>query len=62
MATFFEETIDDIERDKGCIVIYFVTDADGGSKKGRVTLGKRRPDLFVPSCFAHQVYLLLHSV
>jgi hypothetical protein len=36
-------------------VIYLTTDADGGSKKGRILLGKERPWLILPSCWAHQV-------
>ncbi|KAJ6628542.1 hypothetical protein B0H10DRAFT_1940380 [Mycena sp. CBHHK59/15] len=37
----FVEMIDRIEEKYGCIVIYFTTDADGGSKKGRILLGKK---------------------
>jgi hypothetical protein len=38
MATQFEAMIDQIEIKYGCIVIYFTTDADGGSNKGRKIL------------------------
>lgn len=55
MADQFEKIIDHVEKKYDCIVIYFVTDADGGSKKGRIILGKRRPYMLVPSCWAHQV-------
>ncbi|KAJ6583641.1 ribonuclease H-like domain-containing protein [Mycena sp. CBHHK59/15] len=51
--------IDRIELKHGCIVIYFTTDADGGSKKGRLLLGKIRPWLILPSCWAHQFQLIL---
>ncbi|KAJ7190622.1 ribonuclease H-like domain-containing protein [Mycena pura] len=57
MAAFFVKVISDIETTYSCYVIYFVTDADGGSKKGRVILLTLRPDLFLPSCFAHQSQL-----
>ena len=42
-----------------CFVYYFVTDADGGSKKGRNLLGVECPWILTPSCFAHQVRYLL---
>lgn len=51
----FAEMIDRVELKYGCFVIYFTTDADGGSKKGRILLGKKRPWLILPSCWAHQV-------
>ncbi|KAF7295822.1 DUF659 domain-containing protein [Mycena chlorophos] len=59
MAAFYEETIIRVEAKFGCIVIYVVTDADGGSKKGRDLLLEKRPDLFTPSCAAHQCQLYL---
>ncbi|KAF9466987.1 ribonuclease H-like domain-containing protein [Collybia nuda] len=55
----FEEIIDRIEEKYGCTVIYLSTDVDGGSNKGRKLLGKKRPYLIVPSCWAHQFQLLL---
>ncbi|KAF5343814.1 hypothetical protein D9758_016207 [Tetrapyrgos nigripes] len=55
----FERLVDTIERRFECTVIYLVTDADGGSKKGRMVLGKRRPYLVLPSCWAHQFQLQL---
>ncbi|KAJ6622834.1 ribonuclease H-like domain-containing protein, partial [Mycena sp. CBHHK59/15] len=55
----FAEMIDRIEEKHGCIVIYFTTDADGGSKKGRVLLGKRWPWIILPPCWAHQFQLIL---
>ncbi|THU81763.1 hypothetical protein K435DRAFT_605700, partial [Dendrothele bispora CBS 962.96] len=55
----FERMIDDLETKYGCMVLYFVTDADGGSKKGRIELGKKRPYLILPSCWAHQFQLQL---
>ncbi|KAH8800134.1 ribonuclease H-like domain-containing protein, partial [Flagelloscypha sp. PMI_526] len=54
MANFYEEIIKKVEMEKGCIVVFLVTDAKGGSLRGRVVFGRRRPDLFLPSCFAHQ--------
>ncbi|KAJ7663539.1 hypothetical protein B0H17DRAFT_1211634 [Mycena rosella] len=53
----FAGMIDRVEVKHGCIVIYFTTDADGGSKKGRILLGKPRPWLIFPSCWAHQIPL-----
>jgi hypothetical protein len=50
----FGEIIDEIEETYKCIVIYFITDADGGSLKGRKLLEKQRPYLFALSCMAHQ--------
>ncbi|KAJ7605659.1 ribonuclease H-like domain-containing protein [Roridomyces roridus] len=57
MRKFFLETIAAVEEKYKCKVYYFVTDADGGSKKGRELLLQDRPDLFTPSCFAHQNHL-----
>ncbi|KAJ7576623.1 hypothetical protein C8J56DRAFT_1116967 [Mycena floridula] len=54
----FAEMIDETETDFECIVIYLTTDADGGSKKGRLLLGKKRHWLLLPSCWAHQVCIL----
>jgi hypothetical protein len=51
----FEEIIDRVEEKYGCTVIYFTTDADGGSNKGRKLLIKSQPYLIGPSCWAHQV-------
>ncbi|KAJ7724310.1 ribonuclease H-like domain-containing protein [Mycena maculata] len=59
MCRQFAEIIDRIETKYGCIIIYFITDADGGSKKGRVLLGKERRYLILPSCWAHQFQLIL---
>ncbi|KAJ7136219.1 ribonuclease H-like domain-containing protein [Mycena filopes] len=55
----FAAMIDRVELKYGCVVIYFTTDADGGSKKGRFLLGKERPWLILPSCWAHQFQLIL---
>ncbi|KAJ7157411.1 ribonuclease H-like domain-containing protein [Mycena filopes] len=55
----FANMIDRVELKYGCFVIYFTTDADGGSKKGRTNLGKQRPWLILPSCWAHQFQLIL---
>jgi hypothetical protein len=40
MADQFESIIDRIETKYNWIVIYFTTDSDGGSKKGRQLLKK----------------------
>ncbi|KAJ6576288.1 ribonuclease H-like domain-containing protein [Mycena sp. CBHHK59/15] len=55
----FAVMIDRVEVKYGCIIIYFTTDADGGSKKGRQLLGIKRPWLILPSCWAHQFQLIL---
>ncbi|KAJ6616617.1 ribonuclease H-like domain-containing protein [Mycena sp. CBHHK59/15] len=55
----FAAMIDRVEVKYGCIIIYFTTDADGGSKKGRQLLGIKRPWLILPSCWAHQFQLIL---
>ncbi|KAJ6570793.1 hypothetical protein B0H10DRAFT_2352304 [Mycena sp. CBHHK59/15] len=44
----FAAMIDRVEVAHGCIIIYFTTDADGGSNKGRKLLGKLRPWLILP--------------
>ena len=59
MADQFEKIIDCVETEYGCKVIYFTTDADGGSKKGRKVLMQRRPWLWAPDCWAHQSQLVL---
>ena len=51
----FVKLIDHVEEHYDCIVTYFVTDADGGSKKGCINLGKKHPYLILLSCWAHQV-------
>ncbi|KZV72990.1 hypothetical protein PENSPDRAFT_627883 [Peniophora sp. CONT] len=43
-----------MERDFGVTVVAFTTDASGESRKARMLLGKERPDLILPDCFAHQ--------
>ena len=55
LCVIFEEMIDRVEKQHECVVTSFTTDADGGSKKGRVILIIRRPWLFGPSCWGHQV-------
>ncbi|KAJ6622322.1 ribonuclease H-like domain-containing protein [Mycena sp. CBHHK59/15] len=55
----FAGMIDRVELLHGCIIIYFTTDADGGSNKGRKLLAKLRPWLILPSCWAHQFQLIL---
>ncbi|KAJ7107570.1 hypothetical protein C8R44DRAFT_744744 [Mycena epipterygia] len=55
----FAEMIDRIEVKHDCIIIYFTTDADGGSKKGRSLLGLKQPWLILPSCWTHQFRLIL---
>ncbi|KAJ7190100.1 ribonuclease H-like domain-containing protein [Mycena pura] len=51
----FAGMIDRVEEKYGFTIIYFTTDADGGSKKGRKLLGLKRPYLILPSCWAHQL-------
>jgi hypothetical protein len=58
MADQFEIIIDRVEAKYDCVVIYFTTDSDGGSKKGCVLLGKCRPWMLTPSCWGHQVSYL----
>ncbi|KAJ6624908.1 hypothetical protein B0H10DRAFT_1942868 [Mycena sp. CBHHK59/15] len=55
----FAQMIDCIEVNHGCIVIYFTMDADGGSKKGHLLLGKKQLWLILPLCWAHQFQLIL---
>ncbi|KAJ6607786.1 ribonuclease H-like domain-containing protein, partial [Mycena sp. CBHHK59/15] len=55
----FIEIIDRIQTKYGCVVIYFIMDADGGRRKGHVLLGKERAYLILPSCWAHQFQLIL---
>lgn len=56
MAMQFGELVDRVEASYDCTVVYFTTDSDGGAKKGRILLGKERPWMLVPSCWAHQVH------
>jgi hypothetical protein len=55
MADQYESIIDQVEAKYKCIIIYFTTDSDSGSKEGRQLLEIRRPWLLSPSCWAHQV-------
>ncbi|KAJ6609923.1 hypothetical protein B0H10DRAFT_1954223 [Mycena sp. CBHHK59/15] len=59
MCQQYMEIMDRIGTKYNCVIIYFITDADGGSKKGRVLLGKKRNYLILPSCWAHQFQLIL---
>jgi hypothetical protein len=59
MAKHFGKIVDCTEATYKCVVIYFTTDADGGSKMGCKLLQKARPWLFTPSCWAHQFQLTL---
>ncbi|KAJ7926541.1 ribonuclease H-like domain-containing protein [Mycena leptocephala] len=55
----FEEMIDEAERKLECNVIGFLTDNDGGSKKGRILLAAARLYLLTFPCCAHQGQLIL---
>ncbi|KAJ7202919.1 ribonuclease H-like domain-containing protein [Mycena pura] len=55
----FEEMIDEAENRLGCYVIAFLTDNDGGSKKGRILLAAARLYLLVFPCCSHQGQLIL---
>ncbi|TRM63057.1 ribonuclease H-like domain-containing protein [Schizophyllum amplum] len=55
----FEDMIDDAEEVYKCQVLYFVTDGDGGSSKGRKLLVKNRPYMLAPTCWGHQGQLML---
>jgi hypothetical protein len=62
MCKMFGDIIDRTEVKYNCIIVYFITDADGGSKKGRILLGKERVYLILPSCWAHQVCSSFHLI
>jgi hypothetical protein len=55
MADQFAGIIDRVKERYNCVVVYFTTDADGGSKKGRQLLEKQRPWILAPLCWVHQV-------
>jgi len=57
LAIQFANIIDCVEDKHGCVVIYFTTDADGGSRKGHQFFEKARLWLLTPSCWTHQVCL-----
>ena len=59
MAERFAEMIDLAEEKWGCIVVAFLTDNDGGSKKGRKILGEIRAWLLLFPCCSHQGQLIL---
>ncbi|KAJ7115136.1 ribonuclease H-like domain-containing protein [Mycena crocata] len=59
MKRQFEEMIDNAESKLGCNVIAFLTDNDGGSKKGRNLLALARLYLLVFPCCSHQGQLIL---
>ncbi|KAJ7227341.1 ribonuclease H-like domain-containing protein [Mycena pura] len=59
MALRFGEMIDKSEEKWGCIVVGFLTDNDGGSKKGRKRLGIARAWLLLFPCCSHQGQLIL---
>ncbi|KAJ7222722.1 ribonuclease H-like domain-containing protein [Mycena rebaudengoi] len=62
MCKMFGDITDRTEVKYNCIIVYFITDADGGSKKGRILLGKERAYLMLPSCWAHQVRKIFDGV
>jgi hypothetical protein len=51
LAIQFSNIIDRVEDKHNCVVIYFITDADGDSNKGHKLLKKARPWIFAPSCW-----------
>jgi hypothetical protein len=55
MASQFESIIGYDDNTYSCVIVYFMTDLDGGSKKGCVLLQSRRPWMLTPSCWAYQV-------
>ncbi|KAF7375831.1 DUF659 domain-containing protein [Mycena sanguinolenta] len=59
LAIRFGEMIDKAEQVLGCIVVAFLTDNDGGSKRGRNNVGDIRPWLLLFPCCAHQGQLIL---
>ncbi|KAJ6573792.1 ribonuclease H-like domain-containing protein [Mycena vulgaris] len=59
LAIRFGEMIDKAERVLGCNVAGFLTDNDGGSKRGRNDLGVLRPWILLFACCAHQGQLIL---
>ncbi|KAF8194386.1 ribonuclease H-like domain-containing protein [Mycena galopus ATCC 62051] len=59
LAVKFGNMIDKAETSLGCNVVAFLTDNDGGSKKGRNLLAAARPWLIVFPCCAHQGQLIL---
>ncbi|KAJ6610689.1 hypothetical protein B0H10DRAFT_2193256 [Mycena sp. CBHHK59/15] len=59
LCNLFADMIDRMEEKYGCVIIYFTTNTDGGSKKGRILLGKKQLWLILPSCWAHQFQLIL---
>ncbi|KAK6991514.1 DUF659 domain-containing protein [Favolaschia claudopus] len=59
MKIMFGDMIDKAEAELMCFVIAFLTDNDGGSKKGRLLLAAARPYLLTFACCAHQGQLIL---
>ncbi|KAJ6480605.1 ribonuclease H-like domain-containing protein [Mycena vitilis] len=59
LAIRFGEMIDKAERVLGCNVAGFLTDNDGGSKRGRNDLGMLRPWVLLFACCSHQGQLVL---
>ncbi|KAJ6453219.1 hypothetical protein C8R47DRAFT_1329389 [Mycena vitilis] len=59
LAIRFGEMINKAERVLGCNVAGFLTDNDGGSKKGRNDLGVLRPWVLLFACCSHQGQLVL---
>ncbi|KAI4293644.1 hypothetical protein K525DRAFT_176946, partial [Schizophyllum commune Loenen D] len=58
-CALFKTMIDKVEKEYKCLVVYFVTDADGGSRKGRKLLTIERPYIIAPDCWGHQGQLML---
>ncbi|KAL0566357.1 hypothetical protein V5O48_015656 [Marasmius crinis-equi] len=61
MYEAFTKMIDIAEKTYQCSVVAMGTDNDGGSRAGRVLLGKERPYLFTFPCIVHQGQLTLHD-
>ncbi|KZT31206.1 hypothetical protein SISSUDRAFT_970170, partial [Sistotremastrum suecicum HHB10207 ss-3] len=52
-----QEVVEILRKDWHVTVIAVTSDASGESKKARQMLGRLRPDLAVPDCYAHQARL-----
>jgi hypothetical protein len=62
LCRLFADIIKRTEHEYKCVVVVFTMDADGGSNRGRKDLALERPDLILPSCWAHQVSYIQISI
>ncbi|KAI5827869.1 hypothetical protein K523DRAFT_278015, partial [Schizophyllum commune Tattone D] len=59
LAELTMQTIQHVSNEWNVEVIAFASDAGGESRKGRKIVVQRRPEIFAPDCYSHQLQLVV---